>query len=627
MNNLPQDITILLAEDARTMRRIEVNILNSLGYKNIIEADDGAHAKKLLQKSGGVDLIISDWNMPNMSGLDLLAWIRTKSKKFKKVPFIMATAQADKAQKDKVIGAGGTSVVAKPFTPDELSRKIGQALGLEADKSEAVDEEELVDGKIKLRVAHLQITDHLLLGMVREEIRAGLIKPDNFVLQTELMGGWNPVIDALEEGEVDAAFILAPIAMDLNSHGSSIKTVLMAHRGGSIMVRNACNDYKEPYRDFFKKKSCLIPHKLSIHHMLSHMFFRGIGLNASLDKGEDVDVNFEVVAPVSMPAFMGSNHEAAAFIVAEPVGSKAINGGIAKRQFMTTEIWPEHPCCVVAVRQAFIDRHPEALQEFINYLVKAGKVMAVDPAKAARVGVEFLDPDKSIGLKETLLKKVIVDPNGIRWDSLYPSAADFETIHKYMADELHIAGELNVDHLLDLSFADEACSARDKVVLPPAILALEEIPALLSPEDEKTAVAPRISLKKMLFDKGINQDSVTAERLSKLAVDYDLLSAEHEKLREKLSRQEERLGSYEGMADRLFKDGVARLRNNDFFEAAGLFNAVLIMEPENLKALNNLAVVYSEMDFPEKARKTLERILELEPDNIIARDNLAILEL
>ncbi len=627
MNNLPQDITILLAEDAKTMRRIEVNILNSLGYKNIIEADDGAHAKKLLQKSGGVDLIISDWNMPKMTGLDLLAWIRTKSKKFKKIPFIMATAQADKAQKDKVIGAGGTSVVPKPFTPDELSRKIRQALGLEGGESEAVNEEELVDGKIKLRVAHLQITDHLLLGMVREEIRAGLIKPDNFVLQTELMGGWNPVIDALEEGEVDAAFILAPIAMDLNSHGSPIKTVLMAHRGGSIMVRNARNDYKEPYRDFFKKKSCLIPHKLSIHHMLSHIFFRGIGLNASLDKGEDVDVNFEVVAPVSMPAFMGSNHDAAAFIVAEPVGSKAINGGIAERQFMTTEIWPEHPCCVVAVRQTFIDKHPEVVQEFIDYLVKAGKVMAVDTANAARVGVEFLDPDKSIGLKEALLKKVITDPNGIRWDSLYPSAADFETIHKYMSEELHIAGELDIDRLLDLRFADKACSARDKIILPPVILALEEIPALLTPEDDNTAAAPRISLKKMLFDKGVNPDSVAAERLSKLAADYDILSAEHEKLQKKLSRQEERLCSYEGMADRLFKDGVARLRNDDFFEAAGLFNAVLILEPENLKALNNLAVVYSEMVLPEKARATLERILEIEPDNKIARENLAILEL
>ncbi len=628
MNKLPQDITILLAEDAKTMRRIEVNILNSLGYKNIIEADDGVHAKKLLQRAGDVDLIISDWNMPNMSGFDLLAWIRKKSKKFKKVPFIMATAQADKTQKDKVIEAGGTSVVPKPFTPDELNRKINQALGF---KEKAVgisgEQEEMIDGKIKLRVAHLQITDHLLLGMVREDIRAGLIKPVNFVLQTELMGGWNPVIDALEEGEVDAAFILAPIAMDLNSHGSPIKTVLMAHRGGSIMVRNAHNDYKEPYRDFFKKKSCLIPHKLSIHHMLSHIFFKGIGLNASLDKGEEVDVNFEVVAPVSMPAFMGSNHDAAAFIVAEPVGSKAINNGIAKRQFMTSEIWPEHPCCVVAVRQEFIDNHPETVQEFIDYLVKAGKGMAADTDNAARVGVEFLDPDKSIGLKEALLKKVIADPNGIRWDSLYPSAADFETIHKYMSEELHITGELNVDHLLDLRFADKACSAVDKVTQPPAILALEEITSLLTPEDKKTAV-PRISLKKMLFDKGINQSSAAAaEQLSKLAADYKALSVEHEKLQRKVSKQEEKLCSYEEMAAKLFKDGVARLKNDDFFEAAGLFNAVLTLELENMKALNNLAVIYSEMDFPEKARAILKRILEIEPDNKLARENLAISEL
>ncbi|HFQ81426.1 MAG TPA: response regulator [Desulfobacterales bacterium] len=624
MNKPPEDIKILLAEDAKTMRRIEVNILNSLGYKNIIEADDGIHAKKLLQKTGDIDLIISDWNMPNMSGYDLLVWSRQKSKKFKKVPFIMATAQADKAQKDKVIKAGGTSVVPKPFTPDELNRKISQALGLEESAAGTGDGgEEMVDGKIKLRVAHLQITDHLLLGMVREKIRSGLLKPDNFVLQTELMGGWNPVIEALEEGEVDAAFILAPIAMDLNSHGSPLKIVLMAHRGGSIMVRNAHNDYKKPYSDFFKNKSCLIPHKLSIHHMLSHIFFKGIGLNASLDKGDEVDVNFEVVAPVSMPAFMGSNHDAAAFIVAEPVGSKAINGGIAKRQFMTTEIWPEHPCCVVAVRQKFIEKHPEAVQEFIDYLVKAGKGMAADTANAVRVGVEFLDPDKSIGLKEGLLKKVITDPAGIRWDSLYPFAADFETIHRYMSKELHIGGELDVDRLLDLRFADKACTARDKITTPPTLLALENIPALLTTEGRK-AGAPQISLKKMLFDKGVEQDAASGEQLSKLAADYDALQARYEELRQKESAQAEKIRNYEVTAVKLFKEGVARLKNEDFFEAAGLFNAVLSLEPENMKALNNLAVIYSEMNFPEKARETLERILEIEPDNDLAKENLAI---
>ena len=82
MKTNPKNVKIILAEDAKTMRRIEIKILNSLGYTDIIEAEDGLEAKKLLQRTKGVSLIISDWNMPNMSGYELLTWIRTKSKKY-----------------------------------------------------------------------------------------------------------------------------------------------------------------------------------------------------------------------------------------------------------------------------------------------------------------------------------------------------------------------------------------------------------------------------------------------------------------------------------------------------------------------------------------------------------------
>ncbi|OQY11248.1 MAG: hypothetical protein B6I31_05275, partial [Desulfobacteraceae bacterium 4572_19] len=71
----------------------------------------------------------------------------------------------------------------------------------------------------------MQITDHLLLGLVKEKIETGLVKPKNFELETQLMGSWNPVAEAIENNEVDAAFILAPIAMDLFAHGTPINTV------------------------------------------------------------------------------------------------------------------------------------------------------------------------------------------------------------------------------------------------------------------------------------------------------------------------------------------------------------------------------------------------------------------
>lgn len=99
---MPPDpqMKILLVEDSGITRKMEINILNELGFNNIIEAEDGEVAVKNLQEEKDVSLIISDWNMPNKNGFDLLACVRS-DKKCKKIPFIMATAQAEKKKAAK----------------------------------------------------------------------------------------------------------------------------------------------------------------------------------------------------------------------------------------------------------------------------------------------------------------------------------------------------------------------------------------------------------------------------------------------------------------------------------------------------------------------------------------------
>ena len=84
-------IKILLAEDAGTMRKMEVRILNQLGYKNIVEAADGNDALQKLQASPDFDLVISDWAMPGKDGHELLTWIRGQEN-FKELPFLMGWA-------------------------------------------------------------------------------------------------------------------------------------------------------------------------------------------------------------------------------------------------------------------------------------------------------------------------------------------------------------------------------------------------------------------------------------------------------------------------------------------------------------------------------------------------------
>lgn len=118
------NMKILVVDDFATMRRIIKNILTQLGFKNIIEADDGTSALTVL-KSEKIGLVISDWNMPKMTGLDLLKAVRADAD-MANTPFIMVTAEA---QQDNIILAVKAKVsqyIVKPFTAETLSEKLNK---------------------------------------------------------------------------------------------------------------------------------------------------------------------------------------------------------------------------------------------------------------------------------------------------------------------------------------------------------------------------------------------------------------------------------------------------------------------------------------------------------------------
>jgi two-component system chemotaxis response regulator CheY len=119
-------IKILIIDDFATMRRILKNILKQLGFKNLVEADDGTTALNVLE-SQKIDLIISDWNMPKMTGLELLKKVRA-STEYKKTPFLMVTAEAQKQNVIEAVQAGVSNYVVKPFTAEAISDKLEKIL-------------------------------------------------------------------------------------------------------------------------------------------------------------------------------------------------------------------------------------------------------------------------------------------------------------------------------------------------------------------------------------------------------------------------------------------------------------------------------------------------------------------
>lgn len=119
---LSPDAKILVVDDFATMRRIIKNILKQLGYTVVDEADDGNTALAKL-KGGKFDFVITDWNMPNMGGLDLIKAIRA-DEQLSKMPILMVTAEAMKENIITAVKAGVNNYVVKPFTAEVMKEKI-----------------------------------------------------------------------------------------------------------------------------------------------------------------------------------------------------------------------------------------------------------------------------------------------------------------------------------------------------------------------------------------------------------------------------------------------------------------------------------------------------------------------
>jgi two-component system chemotaxis response regulator CheY len=117
-----KNLKILIVDDFATMRKVIRNLLKQGGFENIVEAEDGVAALKILQ-SQKVDFVISDWNMPNMSGLELLKAVRG-SDDLKELPFLMVTAEALKDNVVAAVKAGVSNYIVKPFTAEVLTEKI-----------------------------------------------------------------------------------------------------------------------------------------------------------------------------------------------------------------------------------------------------------------------------------------------------------------------------------------------------------------------------------------------------------------------------------------------------------------------------------------------------------------------
>lgn len=120
---------IITVDDSSTMRRIIKNTLQKLGFANVLEAGNGIEALEQMAKSK-IDMIITDWNMPEMDGLTYVKTVRTKEQ-YKDTPILMITTEAAKEDILTALKSGVNNYVVKPFTPETLQEKVFKLLGIE----------------------------------------------------------------------------------------------------------------------------------------------------------------------------------------------------------------------------------------------------------------------------------------------------------------------------------------------------------------------------------------------------------------------------------------------------------------------------------------------------------------
>jgi NitT/TauT family transport system substrate-binding protein len=204
-------------------------------------------------------------------------------------------------------------------------------------------------------------------------------------------GGWPEVKESLMTGRIPAAYLLAPLVMDLADSHIPMKIVSLGHRSGAVIMVRTDSSYRR-FADL-RGKSVAVPSRFAVDYLfLRKMLAReGMGLK---------DVEIIEMAPPDMPAALYAK-AIDAYCTGEPFGASAQQAGYARPLAMTRDEWRNYICCVLTVREELIHDDPAAVQDLVNYVQAAGSWLDASPAnreKAVQIAARrtFFNQDPKI---------------------------------------------------------------------------------------------------------------------------------------------------------------------------------------------------------------------------------------
>ena len=180
--------------------------------------------------------------------------------------------------------------------------------------------------------------------------------------------GWPELKEAMMSGKVKAAYLLAPMAMDLADNGVPVKIVALGHRSGAVIMTHS--DSRARNLGDLRGRRIAIPSRFAVDNIFVHRLMKKYGLT-------DADVTLVEMAPPDMPAALYAR-AVDAYATGEPFGALAQREGYARILHMTRDEWPEYICCVLTVRQELIDEDRAAVQRLVNHVLAAGEWLEAD---------------------------------------------------------------------------------------------------------------------------------------------------------------------------------------------------------------------------------------------------------
>lgn len=269
-----------------------------------------------------------------------------------------------------------------------------------------------------------------------------VVDTTNQVAQFVRYNGWPELKEAMMSGDLKAAMLLAPMAMDLADAGIPVKVVALGHRSGAvIMVRT-----ESPYRTFadLKGKRIAIPSRFAVDHIFVRRLMKEHGLR-------EEDLEMIEMPPPDMPAALLAN-AVDAYATGEPFGAQSEMDGYARVLYMTRDEWPSYICCVLTVRQELIEEDRALVQQLVDHVMSAGHWLDSSPGHrttAARIasGNEFFNQP------EKLIRWVMERPaDRVTYGDLRLIRSEFDELMRLSLEAGIIAHPIPYETYIDESF-------------------------------------------------------------------------------------------------------------------------------------------------------------------------------